>query len=190
MNAPSSVLVVGAGAAGLTVVECLRRKGYRDRVTLLGEEPGAPYDRPPLSKQVLAGTWDTERTHLRTRDVLDSLDAEFVLGERALALDTATRTVRTTSGAELGAGAVVLATGLHARRLPGLSGTAGVHVLPHDREPREVNSTSWTLADGLAHPRDKPGIGAEFDVQAAATFPCERKDLPVNRIRGGSLHDW
>lgn len=129
MNAPSNVLVVGAGAAGLAVVESLRRKGYRERITLLGEEAGAPYDRPPLSKQVLAGTWEPERTHLRTRDVLDALDAEFVLDERALALDAATRTVRTASGATLRAEAVVLATGLHARRLPGLSGTAGVHVL-------------------------------------------------------------
>lgn len=129
MNTPSGVLVVGAGAAGLAVVETLRRKGYRERITLLGEETGAPYDRPPLSKQVLAGAWEAERTHLRARDVLDSLDAEFVLGERASALDAATRTVRTASGAELGAEAVVLATGLRARRLPGLSGTAGVHVL-------------------------------------------------------------
>ncbi|MFC5171242.1 NAD(P)/FAD-dependent oxidoreductase [Streptomyces mutomycini] len=129
MSSPSDVLVVGAGAAGLAVVESLRRKGYRGRITLLGEEAGVPYDRPPLSKQVLAGTWDAERTHLRTRDVLDSLDAEFVFGDRALALDAATRTVHTESGAELTAEAIVLATGLHARRLPGLSGAAGVHVL-------------------------------------------------------------
>ncbi|MFJ8825272.1 NAD(P)/FAD-dependent oxidoreductase [Streptomyces sp. NPDC102467] len=129
MNTPSDVLVVGASAAGLAVVESLRRKGYRERITLLGAEAGAPYDRPPLSKQVLAGTWEAERTHLRTREVLDALDAEFVLGDRAVALDVATRTVRTASGTELTAEAVVLATGLHARKLPGLSGTAGVHVL-------------------------------------------------------------
>ncbi|MEV1025761.1 FAD-dependent oxidoreductase [Streptomyces sp. NPDC050264] len=129
MNTPSDVLVVGASAAGLAVVESLRRKGYRERITLLGEEAGAPYDRPPLSKQVLAGTWEAERTHLRTQEVLDALDAEFVLGERAVALDAATRTVRTASGAELRAETVVLATGLHARQLPGLSGAAGVHVL-------------------------------------------------------------
>ncbi|MGW0788801.1 NAD(P)/FAD-dependent oxidoreductase [Streptomyces sp. NPDC002911] len=129
MKTPSNVLVAGAGAAGLTVVEGLRRKGYRERITLLGEEAGAPYDRPPLSKHVLAGTWDAERTHLRTREVLDALDAEFVLGERASAFDAATRTVRTMSGAEFGAEAVVLATGLQPRRLPELAGPAGVHVL-------------------------------------------------------------
>ncbi|WP_327668862.1 MULTISPECIES: FAD-dependent oxidoreductase [unclassified Streptomyces] len=125
MSTPSDVLVVGASAAGLAVTESLRRKGYRGRITLLGEEEGAPYDRPPLSKQVLAGTWEAERTQLRTRDVLDALDAELVLGERAVALDADTRTVRTESGAELRAEAVVLATGLHARRLPGLSGAKG-----------------------------------------------------------------
>ncbi|MEW2570363.1 FAD/NAD(P)-binding oxidoreductase [Streptomyces sp. NPDC047070] len=129
MSTPSDVLVVGASAAGLAVTESLRRKGYRGRITLLGEEAGAPYDRPPLSKQVLAGIWEAERTRLRTRDVLDALDAELVLGERAVALDAATRTVRTGSGTEVRAEAVVLATGLHARRLPGLSGAAGVHVL-------------------------------------------------------------
>ncbi|MER8073051.1 FAD/NAD(P)-binding oxidoreductase [Streptomyces sp. NPDC094034] len=129
MNVPSDVLVVGASAAGLAIVESLRRKGYRGRITLLDEEAGTPYDRPPLSKQVLAGTWDAERTHLRTRDVLEALDAEFVLGERAVSLDAATRTVRTASGRELGAQAVVLATGLRARRLPGLTGISGVHVL-------------------------------------------------------------
>lgn len=53
MSTPSDVLVVGASAAGLAVTESLRRKGYRGRITLLGEEEGAPYDRPPLSKQVL-----------------------------------------------------------------------------------------------------------------------------------------
>ncbi|MFD6291425.1 NAD(P)/FAD-dependent oxidoreductase [Streptomyces sp. NPDC060205] len=129
MSTPSDVLVVGASAAGLAVTESLRRKGYGGRITLLGEEAGAPYDRPPLSKQVLAGTWEAERTQLRTRDVLHALDAELVLGERAVALDAATRTVRTGSGAELRAEAVVLATGLHARRLPGLPDAAGVHVL-------------------------------------------------------------
>ncbi|MGD6741482.1 NAD(P)/FAD-dependent oxidoreductase [Streptomyces sp. BH106] len=129
MSTPSDVLVVGASAAGLAVTENLRRKGYRGRITLLGEEEVAPYDRPPLSKQVLAGTWEAERTQLRTRDVLDALDAELALGERAVALDADTRTVRTASGAELRAEAVVLATGLHARRLPGLTGVAGVHVL-------------------------------------------------------------
>ncbi|MFJ9622992.1 NAD(P)/FAD-dependent oxidoreductase [Streptomyces sp. NPDC101181] len=149
---PDSVLVVGASAAGLATVESLRRKGYQGQITLIGEEEGAPYDRPPLSKQVLAGTWDAERTHLRTREVLDALNAAFILGERAVSLDTAARTVRTVSGRELGADAVVLATGLCARRLPDLAGTEGVHVL-------RTLEDSVRLRDELLHAEQTVVIG-------------------------------
>ncbi|MEU6200738.1 FAD-dependent oxidoreductase [Streptomyces sp. NPDC047061] len=125
----SRVLVVGASAAGLTTVESLRRKGHTGPITVLGEEPHAPYDRPPLSKQVLSGAWEPERAALRTREALSGLDAEFVLGDPAVALDTAARTVRTRSGRELTADAVVIATGVRARQLPGQGGQEGVHTL-------------------------------------------------------------
>ncbi|MFH0177653.1 NAD(P)/FAD-dependent oxidoreductase [Streptomyces cacaoi] len=129
VRAPARVLVVGASASGLTTVETLRRKGYEGRITVLGDEPHAPYDRPPLSKQVLCGAWEPERAALRTQDVLSALDAEFVLGDPAVALDRATRGVRTESGRELRADAIVIATGVRARRLPGSEDLAGVHVL-------------------------------------------------------------
>ncbi|MFG2937099.1 NAD(P)/FAD-dependent oxidoreductase [Streptomyces sp. NPDC048282] len=129
MTAPDRVLVVGASASGLTTAEALRRKGYTGALTVLGDEPHVPYDRPPLSKQVLAGEWEPDRAALRTEDVLSALDTEFVLGDPAVALDPATRTVRTESGRELTAGAVVIATGVRARRLPGQDALAGVHVL-------------------------------------------------------------
>ncbi|WP_369253957.1 NAD(P)/FAD-dependent oxidoreductase [Streptomyces sp. R35] len=123
------VLVVGASASGLTTAEALRRKGYAGRIRILGDEPHAPYDRPPLSKQVLCGAWEPDRAALRTQDVLDGLDAEFVLGDPAVSLDTATRTVRTGSGRELQADAIVIATGVRPRALPGQEGLSGVHVL-------------------------------------------------------------
>ncbi|MEU9435205.1 FAD-dependent oxidoreductase [Streptomyces sp. NPDC048252] len=129
VRAPARVLVVGASASGLTTVETLRRKGYEGRITVLGDEPHAPYDRPPLSKQVLLGAWEPERTALRTQDVLSALDAEFVLGDPAVALDRASRGVRTESGRQLRADAIVIATGVRARRLPGSEDLAGVHVL-------------------------------------------------------------
>ncbi|WP_327186136.1 NAD(P)/FAD-dependent oxidoreductase [Streptomyces sp. NBC_01334] len=129
VRAPARVLVVGASASGLTTVETLRRKGYEGRITVLGDEPHAPYDRPPLSKQVLSGAWEPERAALRTQDVLAALDAEFVLGDPAVALDRASRGVRTESGRELRADAIVIATGVRARRLPGSADLAGVHVL-------------------------------------------------------------
>ncbi|MFG1705332.1 NAD(P)/FAD-dependent oxidoreductase [Nonomuraea sp. M3C6] len=123
MNAPSGVLVVGASAAGLATVDVLRRRGYQGSLTVLGAEPHLPYDRPPLSKQVLSGVWDPERIRLRHPD------AEFILGDPAVGLDPATRTVHTASGRALRADAVVIATGLRARVLPGQAGLAGVHVL-------------------------------------------------------------
>ncbi|GAA4011529.1 NAD(P)/FAD-dependent oxidoreductase [Streptomyces plumbiresistens] len=129
MTAPDRVLVVGASASGLTTAEALRRKGYTGTITVLGDEPHAPYDRPPLSKQVLSGTWEPERAALRTGEALTALDAEFLLGDPALALDPVARTVRTESGRALTADAIVIATGVRARTLPGQDGLTGVHVL-------------------------------------------------------------
>lgn len=129
MSGPGSVLVVGASAAGLSTVEALRRKGYQGTVTVLGAESHPPYDRPPLSKQVLAGTWQADRAQLRPQHHLDGLDAEFILGDRAVGLDPPTRTVRTAAGRTLCADAVVVATGARPRRFPGQDELAGVHVL-------------------------------------------------------------
>ncbi|HEY3501765.1 MAG TPA: FAD-dependent oxidoreductase [Actinocatenispora sp.] len=124
---PAAVVVVGAAAAGLATVEALRRKGFTGRLTLLGAEPHAPYDRPPLSKQYLAGDWDAERIRLRTSPALSTVDV--VAGDPAIGLDAARRTVRTAGGRTLAADAVVVATGLRPRTLPGQTGLAGVRVL-------------------------------------------------------------
>ena len=129
MTVPTRVLVVGAAASGLATVEALRRKGYPGGITVLGDEPHAPYDRPPLSKQVLSGQWEPARTALRTPEVLGALDADFVPGDAAIALDPATRTVRTQRGRDHQADAIVIATGMRARMLPGQQDLAGVHVL-------------------------------------------------------------
>lgn len=129
MSVPGSVLVAGASAAGLSTAEALRRKGYRGRLTVLDAAAGMPYDRPPLSKQVLSGTWEPERAHLRSQEALDALDAEFILGDAGVAFDSEARTVRTTSGRTVSADAVVLATGLRPRRIPGQEDLLGLHVL-------------------------------------------------------------
>ena len=141
------VLVVGASAAGLATVEALRRKGYQGGLTVLGAEPHLPYDRPPLSKQVLSGVWDPERAHLRPQSALSALDAEFILANPAVGLDPATRTVHTASGRALRADAVVVATGLRPRTLPGQADLAGVHVL------RTLDDALALRADLLASSR-------------------------------------
>ncbi|SOD62198.1 Reductase C-terminal [Streptomyces zhaozhouensis] len=129
MSAPASVLVVGASAAGLATAEALRRRGYRGALTVLGAEPHPPYDRPPLSKQVLAGEWDAARIRLPGPSALTEGDVTLLLGEAAVALDVGSRTVHTAAARALRAERIVVATGLRARELPGQRGIAGVHTL-------------------------------------------------------------
>ncbi|WP_329260228.1 NAD(P)/FAD-dependent oxidoreductase [Actinoallomurus sp. NBC_01490] len=122
------IVIVGASAAGLTAAEALRRRGYDGRLTLIGDERHAPYDRPPLSKQVLAGTWEAERTALRSPEALAGLGADIRLGRAATGLDVTGRQVSTSGGDPIGFDGLVIATGLTPRRLPG-GDLAGVHVL-------------------------------------------------------------
>jgi NADPH-dependent 2,4-dienoyl-CoA reductase/sulfur reductase-like enzyme len=129
MNAPGHVLVVGASASGLCTVEALRRRGFGGRITVIGDEPHAPYDRPPLSKQVLSGAWEPDRAALRSAVAVSALDADFVLGDQAVGLDPSSHTVRMASGREIGADVIVIATGVRARRFPGQETLAGAHVL-------------------------------------------------------------
>ena len=70
-----------ASLAGLRAVEALREEGYDGRITVIGDEPHLPYDRPPLSKQVLAGKWDADDIALRpVGRTLDDLDLDWRLG--------------------------------------------------------------------------------------------------------------
>jgi NADPH-dependent 2,4-dienoyl-CoA reductase/sulfur reductase-like enzyme len=119
------IVVVGASAAGLAAAETLRREGYAGTLTLVGEEADAPYDRPPLSKQILAAQWETGRLALRTAAQLDALDLDLRLGARAAGLDTTGRTVELGTGERIGYDGLVVATGVRPRRLPG----ADAHVL-------------------------------------------------------------
>ncbi|WP_033343198.1 NAD(P)/FAD-dependent oxidoreductase [Catenuloplanes japonicus] len=129
MSVPGHVVIVGASAGGLTTLEALRRLGHDGAVTVIGDEIHPPYDRPPLSKQVLSGAWHPDRAALRTAEAIGLLGADLRLGERAVALDSATRTVTTSGGMSVRGDAIVIATGATPRRLPGSEGVAGVHVL-------------------------------------------------------------
>jgi NADPH-dependent 2,4-dienoyl-CoA reductase/sulfur reductase-like enzyme len=114
---PRHVLVVGAGLAGIRTIEQLRAGGYDGTLTLIGDEPHLPYDRPPLSKQLLLGTWEREQLTLVDPTELKALDVELRLGSRAVSLEQ--DTVRLEDGTQIQADAIVLATGVVARRLPG-----------------------------------------------------------------------
>jgi NADPH-dependent 2,4-dienoyl-CoA reductase/sulfur reductase-like enzyme len=127
MLAPG-VVIVGASAAGLTVAQCLRQRDYRGPVTLLGAEAHLPYDRPSLSKQVLAGTSAPQTTLLCSPAQLGELDIDLVLADPAVALDIGRRTVCTTAG-KWAAEHIVIATGAIPRMLPNVGAPAGLHVL-------------------------------------------------------------
>ena len=124
-----TVVVIGASIAGLRAAEEVRHEGHTGPVVVVGEESHAPYDRPPLSKQLLSGKWDVERIHHHTPDALDATGLDFRLGRRATGLDVATRTVALDDGTELGYDGLIVATGAATRSLPGTEGMAGVWML-------------------------------------------------------------
>lgn len=117
MSSLQRILVVGASMAGLRAAEALRREGFDGRLTILGGETHLPYDRPPLSKELLLGDMEPEDVAL---PVPEDLGAEWVLGDPAVELSFAPRTVLTRSGRRVPFDGLVIATGSAPRRLPGL----------------------------------------------------------------------
>jgi NADPH-dependent 2,4-dienoyl-CoA reductase/sulfur reductase-like enzyme len=121
------VAVVGASLAGLSAARSLRKQGYDGRLVVIGDEQHRPYDRPPLSKEFLSGGIGGADPALESDD--EDLQAEWLLGARAIGLDSADRAVRLADGREVRADGIVIATGAAARKLPGTEGLAGVHCL-------------------------------------------------------------
>ena len=141
------VVVVGAGVAGWRFVEALRREGYGGRITLAGDEAYPPYDRPPLSKQVLAGKWDPQKTLLATPELLEKMDVTLRLGVRATDLDVASTTVRFADGTSIAGTHVVIATGARARQLA-FSAVEKLHTLRSRADVERLNHDLISLAPG------------------------------------------
>lgn len=134
---PEHVLVVGAGLGGVRTVEGLRSAGYEGRISLVGGEEHLPYDRPPLSKQFLAGTWDRERIDLTAEEKLSDLGVRTHLGLRAVALRPGE--VELADGSTLHADAIVLAPGVTSRTLAGQPDSA--HMLRDVGESLALRAT-------------------------------------------------
>lgn len=132
------VIIVGAGQGGFQVAASLREEGHAGEVTLVGEEPGVPYQRPPLSKGFLLGKTMAQQLELRPAAFYAEREIELLTGERVVAIDRAARTVRLASGATRGYGHLVLATGARARmpRVPGaeLAGVQALRTAAHARD--------------------------------------------------------
>ena len=123
------VVIVGASAAGSTTAQTLRREGFAGAVTVIGDEPHLPYDRPPLSKQVLLGTWAPERTTFGPSTAYAEQGIDLRLKARAERLDLARRTVDLATGEQVHYDRLVIATGVQPIRLRQGHGLKGVHVL-------------------------------------------------------------
>ncbi|GJD89317.1 MULTISPECIES: NAD(P)/FAD-dependent oxidoreductase [Methylobacterium] len=115
----AGIVVVGASLAGLRGAEALRRNGYAGRLTIVGDEPHRPYDRPPLSKHVLSGELAPDATGLPE---LVALDAHWRLGHAATALDREARAITLADGTRLAYERLLIATGAQARPWPAASG--------------------------------------------------------------------
>jgi 3-phenylpropionate/trans-cinnamate dioxygenase ferredoxin reductase subunit len=140
LSADSTVLVVGASLAGWRAVETLRSEGFDGTISLIGEEPHLPYDRPPLSKQVLAGTWPPEKAVLADKRRSSEHRVHEVLGRRAIRLDAESRKVELDDGTILEGDGIVVTAGARPRPLPGTE----------DLSQRDGLFTLRTLDDSLA----------------------------------------
>jgi NADPH-dependent 2,4-dienoyl-CoA reductase/sulfur reductase-like enzyme len=175
-----TVVIAGAGLAGARAAETLRAEGFAGRVVLVGEEPVAPYERPPLSKEFLAGTRDEASLLLRPDAFWAEHGIELVLGER-VERATAER-VRTSAGRELAFDALVVATGARPRLLP-LELPRSVHVLrtlAHAQALREELRPGVRLVVvgggfvGGEVASTALGLGVTVTIVEAAAAPLER----------------
>lgn len=173
MSRISRIAVVGASLAGLRAVEFLRRASFSGELVLIGDEPHLPYDRPPLSKQLLRGEWDQERLALR-RKSYDDLNAELVLGRRALSLDTAARHICLEGGRTVAFDGLVIATGAEVRRLPGQPRLDGIFTL-------RALEDSLAIRDALTTRPRVAVIGAGF-IGAEVAASARQLGLEVTLI--------
>lgn len=115
----TNVVVVGASLAGLHTIKALRRHGFTGQITCIGDERWPPYDRPPLSKEVLAGSRGFESTRLCSRSEIDDLHVEWLLGTPAQYLDCDQHAVHLASGRSISFDRLVVATGASPVNLAG-----------------------------------------------------------------------
>lgn len=183
------VVVVGASLAGLQAAQTLRRGNETIRITMVGDEPHLPYDRPPLSKHYLAGSWEEDKLRLRAAADPDALDVDWKLNTRATSLDLEGRTITVRANDSdvdevVAFDGLVIATGASPRRLPG-SELEGVHVL------RTLDDANGLKAAFDAEPQHVVVIGCGFiGAEVAATARerglevslIEAADTPLSRV--------
>ena len=190
------IIIVGASLGGVRTAAALRREGFEGEIVIVGDEAHRPYDRPPLSKQILMGKWGPEKIELVTDAAREDLRAEWLLGSPATALrsDGSHHTVTLESGVEVRGDVVVIATGTRARRLP----------FSADEQLFAVRTLDDTLAlleaiEKLAVGSRVAVIGAGFIGAEVATalharelvpVVYETQDRPLNAVLGETAARW
>ena len=169
-----TIAVVGGSLAGLRGAEALRRLGYEGRLVLVGEEPHRPYDRPPLSKELLRGEREPEAIALSKPESFDALELELHLGRRATGLDPKARSLCLDDGETISFDGLLIATGAAPRRLPGTPALDGIHVL------RSLDEALALRADLARGPRVAV-VGAGF-IGAEVAASCRQLGLEVSMI--------
>lgn len=189
----SSLLVVGAGLAGLSAARAARQAGFTGSVTVVGAESHRPYDRPPLSKDYLLGAVGAGDIGLEGST--EDLAVDWRLGAAATAFDAAARRLTLADGSTLTGDTVVLATGSTARRLPGVSGSNVLTLRTLD----DADRLRALLTPGASVAIIGAGlIGSEL-ASAAIALGCEvtlvsNEVNPLARLfgeaLGATLLDW
>lgn len=189
-DAPASVVIVGAGAAGLAAADTLRLEGYRGPVTMLSADADPPCDRPNLSKDYLAGTASEDWMPLRPPSFYTDKHIDLRLNARVSALDLAARQVVLDDGQRIAFGALLLATGADPVRLtvPGAA-PSQIHVLRSFADGRAIVAKAARARRALV-------IGASFiGLEVAASLRAlgievhvvGRELVPMARVLGDEV---
>jgi len=194
LKATDHVIVVGAGVAGWRFVESLRREGYEGALTLIGEEPHLPYDRPPLSKQVLAGKWHIDKATLASEEHLARSMASVRLGVRATRLDVDATTVELANGTSIVGTHVVLAVGARARPLA-FASSGALPTLRHRDDVVHLARAFASLESGSVVAVIGGGfVGAEAatSIKARGLTPVvlEAASRPLIAVLGDEVSRW
>jgi 3-phenylpropionate/trans-cinnamate dioxygenase ferredoxin reductase subunit len=188
----ATAVVVGASLAGLRAAEELRHERHTGPIIIIGDELHAPYDRPPLSKQLLAGKWDVERIHHHAPEKLDTLGLEFRLGRRAVSVDNDARILSCNDGSELHYDGLIVATGATARSLPGTDGVPKVWALRTLDDCLAIRAELAAVGEGARLVVIGAGfIGSEVAATChglgASVTVVEALPTPLGRVLGAQM---
>lgn len=187
MSAPENVVIIGGGLAGAKTAQALRENGYTGTVTLVAAEDHLPYERPPMSKDYLAGRSSFADATVHPASWYDDHDVTLRQGTRATALDIVRHQVRLNDGTTIPYDKLVLATGSTVRRLP--VADADVDNVHYLRTVDDADAIRATFGDGKRLVVIGGGwigleVAAAARVAATTVTILERGTLPLHRILG------